>query len=128
MREVPMLNNHKIEGNQDLPSKSNTRIIIDLQYLTTDQARQLIEMFDSPEAYAENFSAIKAITRGLYKVIEDTHAKIETPIARMFHVVNEMQGTLMRDDMREHERIINNSGLMPDPWCYFRSRKGGSAL
>lgn len=103
----------------------NNRIIIDLQYLTTDQARHLINMFDSPEAYAENFSAIKAITRGLYKVIEDNKPKEKSPIVRMFHTVNEMQGMLMLDDMQEHERIIMKSGLMPNPWYGFRRRKGG---
>lgn len=103
------------------------RVTIDLKYLTADQARQLINMFDSPEAYAENFSAIKAITRGLYKVIEETKPTSASQIGRMFKTVNTLQSTLLLDNMQEVERIISSSGLMPDPWYRFRSqRKSGT--
>lgn len=105
-------------------SQPNT-ITIDLKYITAKQAKQLIKMFDSPDAYAENFSAIKAITRGLHKIIMDSNPVGNTPIMRMFRTVNDMQGTLMLDDVQEHERIINNSGLMPNLWDSFRSKKGG---
>lgn len=102
------------------------RIVIELQYLNADQARCLIKMFDSPEAYAENFSAIKAITRGLFKALHNTNQKATTPIVRIFNVVNSMQDTLMLDDMQENERILNASGLMPDWWYGFGYQKGGS--
>lgn len=92
------------------------RVIIDLKYINADQASSLIRMFDSPEAYAENFSAIKAISRGLYKIIEDHSPTDDSQISRMFYTVNEIQGKLMLDDMQEHERIISSSGLMPDPY------------
>lgn len=108
-------------------AKSAERVIIDLQYLTADQARYLIKMFDSPEAYAENFSAIKAITRGLYRLLENTDPPEKSPLLRMFRTVNDIQGGLMLDDMHEHERILQDSGLMPDPWYGFRSKKGAQS-
>lgn len=108
---------------QNLLTNRNEQININLQYLTADQAKYLIEMFDSPEAYAENFSAIKAISSGLYNVLENMNPPEKSPILRMFHIVNNMQGTLMLDDMQEHERILKESGLMPDPWNGFRSNK-----
>lgn len=118
-----MTNEAKFVTKQNLLSNKTEKLSIDLQYLTADQARQLIKMFDSPEAYAENFSAIKAITRGLYKVIEDTKPTPASQIGRMFHTVNNMQSLLLLDDMQEVERIISSSGLMPDPWYGFRSQR-----
>jgi hypothetical protein len=106
-------------------SKPVKSISIDLQFLSPDQARQLIKMFDSPEAYAENFSALKAITRGLYKIIDDSLPPAENPISRMFNTVNNLQGLLLLDDAQEVDRIVNASGLMPNVWYGFKSRKGG---
>ena len=103
------------------------KLSTELQYLTIDQARQLIEMFDNPEAYAENFSALKAITRGLYKVIQDTNLSTTSPVGRMFKTVNNLQGILLLNDPQEVERILSVSGLMPDPWYGFRSRKDRSS-
>jgi hypothetical protein len=120
-----MLSTSKAITKQNSVSKPVEKLTIDLQYLTADQARNLIQMFDSPEAYAENFSAVKAITRGLYKLLENTNPPERSPILRMFHTVNNMQGTLMLDEMHEHERIITDSYLMPDAWYGFRQKKGG---
>lgn len=106
-------------------SIASERIVLDLEYLSADQAKQLIEMFDSPEAYAENFSALKAITRGLYKIIEDTKPKVESPLGRMFRTVNNLQGLLLLHDMQEVDRIIRSSGLMPNSWFSFGYKKGG---
>lgn len=86
---------------------------IDLGYLSADQARKIIRMFDTPEAYAENFSALKVITRGLYKVIEDKQLEPESQLGRMFKTVNGLQSALLPDDINEVDRIISNSGLMP---------------
>lgn len=104
-------------------AKPAKRIVIDLQYLNADQARQLINMFDSPEAYAENFSALKAITRGLYNLIQDKGFHDNNQIGRMFHTVNNLQGWLLLDDMQEVSRILEDSGLMPDPWHGFRENR-----
>lgn len=101
----------KLEG-ENTPVKSET-FNCDLKYITADQAWQLIQMFDSPEAYAENFSAIKVITRGLYKIIEDTNQPSDSKVVRMFNTVNHLQGLLFLDDMQEVDRIIGESGLMP---------------
>ena len=84
-------------------------------------------MFDSPDEYAENFSAIKAITRGLNNFLLENKPGINSPIGRMFNTVNEMQGTLMRDSMQEHQRILDASGLMPDQWRGFNPTKGGAS-
>jgi hypothetical protein len=111
-----MKSNIQAQTNITEPSKPTAQLTIDLHYLNPDQARQLLKMFDSPEAYAENFSALKAITRGLYKIIDDSKPNDESPVIRMFHTVNNMQGILLLDDMQEVDRIIYNSGLMPDAW------------
>jgi hypothetical protein len=118
-----------IEVNQEsfiVAPKPVHSITIDLQFLGPDQARQLIKMFDSAEAYAENFSALKALTRGLYKIIDDSRPPAESPVSRMFHTVNNLQGLLLLDDAQEVDRIINGSGLMPNVWYGFNSRKGGN--
>lgn len=116
-----------MEINKIVPAASNKQsIVIDLKYLNADQARSLIKMFDSQEAYAENFSAIKAITRGMFNVLHNTNQKAATPIVRIFNVVNSMQDTLMLDDMQENDRIVNASGLMPNCWYGFGYQKGGA--
>lgn len=101
-------------------SAKSTKFSIDLQYLNVDQARQLINMFDTAEAYAENFSALKAITRGLYKLIQDGGHDQNQKTIRMFHTVNNLQAILLLEDMQEVERILCNSGQMPAPWNSFR--------
>ncbi len=111
-----MKSNIQAQTNITEPSKPAAQITIDLHYLNPDQARQLLKMFDSPEAYAENFSALKAITRGLYKIIDDSKPDEASPIPRMFHTVNNLQDLLLLDNMQEVDRIIYNSGLMPDVW------------
>jgi hypothetical protein len=122
-----MLIKNNVTNQQLATSETTGTITIDLQYLSVEQAKSLISMFDSPQEYAENFSAIKAITRGLDKLILETDPALKTPIRRMFHTVNEIQGTLMRDNMQEHQRIIDGSGLMPDAWHVFHSKKGGES-
>lgn len=99
-----------------MESKSTkpTKCIIDLQYLNADQARQLINMFDTPQAYSENFSALKAITKGLYKLIQDGGHNKNQKTIRMFNTVNDLQGILLLENMQEVERILLDSGLMPD--------------
>ncbi|GEM_PF-4247014 len=101
------------------------QVTMNLNYITPDQAQQLIDMFDSPEAYAENFSALRAITTGLYKILLDTNVNERTQIGRMFSVVNNMQGILLRDDMKEVWRITEASGLMPYVGFGHRQQKGG---
>lgn len=91
-------------------------LTIDLQYITPDQARQVIGMFDGPEQYRKNFSALKAITRGLFKLLcEGGNPKIQG----MFNTVNDLQGILLLDDMQEVDRILSASCLMPDVWQGF---------
>jgi hypothetical protein len=121
-----LVNNKNVFKNKSV-SKSTGSITIDLQYLSVQQAKCLIEMFDTPEDYAENFSTIKAITRGLNRIIIDTKPGLKSPIGRMFHTVNEIQGVLMREDMKDHHRILDSSGLMPDPWIGFKAEKGGES-
>jgi len=103
--------------------KPTNQIIIDLQYLTAEQATSLIKMFDSPKDYAENFSAIKAITRGLFNIILETRPEKGSPIGRLFDTVNDMQDAIMLDDMQENERILRQSGLMPNTWSGFGKRE-----
>ncbi|WP_256004868.1 hypothetical protein [Pedobacter deserti] len=100
-------------------TETGQHVNLKLRYLNADQVRRLIKMFDSAEAYAENFSALKAITKGLYKLIEDSPDD-QSRIVRMFRTVNSMQGALLLDDADEVERIVSRSGLMPDPWGGFR--------
>ncbi|WP_285008795.1 hypothetical protein [Pedobacter faecalis] len=101
--------------------ETSQHVNLKLRYLNAEQVRRLIKMFDSAEAYAENFSALKAITRGLYKLIEDSPDD-QSRIARMFRTVNNMQGALLLDNADEVERIVSRSGLMPDPWGGFSGR------
>ncbi|GGG93521.1 hypothetical protein [Pedobacter zeae] len=89
-------------------------LTIDLNYITEDQARQVIKMFDSPEEYQRNFSAIKAITRGMFKLICNERGNHK--IKGMFDTVNNLQGILLLEDSQEVERILEASGLMPDVW------------
>lgn len=82
-------------------------------------------MFDSPEAYAENFSAIKIITRGLYKIIKDTNQPSDSKVGRMFSTVNDLQGLLLLDNMQEVDRIIRESGAKEGLLLYYRPAGGG---
>jgi hypothetical protein len=115
-KEVVMENSKSTNSNLSISAKPVEEVTLNLKYLTATQAQELINMFDSPEAYAENFSALKGITRGLYKIIDDTNPSDGDPVSRMFHTVNNLQGILLLDDMQEVERIIHNSGLMPNVW------------
>lgn len=99
---------------------------IKLNYLNAGQAGMVLSMFDNEEDFAEYFSALKAITRGLYKILEDCDFK-EDKIKRMFKVVNELQGRLLPEDMQQTEQILKDSGLMPDPWQNYRKTKGGNS-
>jgi hypothetical protein len=119
-----MTSKHRISTSSSAVSKKPQRITIDLQYLNAAQAQQLIKMFDDPEAYAENFSALKAITKGLYKIILESKPDPDSPLPRMFHTVNNLQGILLLDDMQEVDRITRNSGLMPYVGFGDRSQKG----
>ncbi|MBC8984765.1 hypothetical protein H9X96_03140 [Pedobacter sp. N36a] len=103
-------------GSKVKPSKFTT----DLNFITPSQASRILKMFDSPEAYAENFAALKAITRGLYKLIDDNGYDNNDQVARMFQTVNRLQGILLLDDIQEVDRILRESSLMPDPWFGFR--------
>ena len=97
------------------------QVTLNLNYITPAQAQNLVEMFDSAEAYAENFSALKAITKGLYKILTDTSANERTQIGRMFSVVNTMQAILLLEDMNEVWRITETSGLIPNTWPGFHT-------
>jgi len=110
-------------------------LTINLEYITPDQARQVLEMFDGPEQYQKNFSAIKAITRGMFKLL--CEGGPNQKIQGMFNTVNDLQSILLLDDMQEVDRILNASNLMPDVWKGFGTpanidvdemyhRKGGS--
>lgn len=110
-----------------IPVKPPVPFHADLNYITPRQLRIIIDMFDTPEAYAENFSALKAIARGLYNLIQDKGFHNNNQIERMFHAVNNLQGILYPEDPEEGHRILQDSGLMPDPWQQFRSPKGGAS-
>lgn len=102
------------------------QVTLNLNYITPTQAQDLIEMFDSPEAYAENFSALKAITRGLFLIAQEGGQGSNTNLERMFNTVNIMQAILAPENYSDMMLILLKSGLMPDNSVYSRMRKGGA--
>lgn len=98
--------------------KQTVKLKFELKYLSEKQAAQLLKMFDSPESFAENFSALKTVSRGLYKIIEENNVHLDDPLARMFKTVNDLQAWLYPDDIHEAERILQESGMVPNTWRF----------
>jgi hypothetical protein len=84
----------------------------ELGYLTQKQANDVLKMFDSKEAYAKNFTALKTITSGFFDLLQDGGLSKNEKVGKMFNTVNNLQSALLPDNYMEMESILLKNKLL----------------
>jgi hypothetical protein len=88
--------------------KASKEITIKLNFLTEHQLNQILKMFDSEDAYSQNYPPLKAISGGLYELITRDQKNVNPKIRKMFQAINSFQGALILNDIAKWIEINDN--------------------